>query len=598
MRLNLICQILPKNRDDILIIMNKSIKHVLSTYGRNPGVWFAFVTEAIRAVVGRVITVLLLAGMVSSVSAGNLERAQTLVIYWLILTLSSNILAAIGELVGHWWENKIYGRLSLTFYQKITNKDMVFYRDSHSGAMAAQHRQFVDSGLLLARLIRGDILRTFISLAFPAIVMLWVSWPVGLIAIALVFSQIIYIWWSSSKANKYRYQAHEMYRKISGLIADDVTNIVAFKSAGIEKSAYENMKELRSKEMDAFWNRRKTTIILDFPRNIIVTSLVAVAFWIVLGQTENTQQTVGLLVLTITYMFQILRNVADMPAIIQQYDDLVTKLESTLDVLDDTYEDIKDGSKYSEFEPKRGAIDIKNLSFKYNDDNQTANVFRNFNLNIKPGEKIGIVGVSGAGKSTLANLLMRFDEAQSGNILIDGVDIKDVPQSKLRTKIAYVPQEPLLFHRTIRDNIAYHNNKATDKEVEQAAKAAHAYEFIKDLPKKYNTVVGDRGVKLSGGQKQRVVIARAILKRAPIIIFDEATSALDSESEAIIQKALPTILGSHTAVIIAHRLSTVAQLDRIIVIHKGKIIEEGSHKQLLAKKGRYHSLWQRQTSES
>lgn len=598
MHLNLECEILLKNRDDILIMMNKSIKHVLSTYGRNPGVWFAFVTETIRAVVGRVITVLLLAGMVSSVSAGDLDRAQTLVIYWLILTLSSNILTAVGELVGHWWENIIYGRLSLTFYQKVTNKDMAFYRDSHSGAMAAQHRQFVDSGLLLNRLIRGDILRTFISLAFPAVVMLWVSWPVGLIAIALVLSQIIYIWWSSSKANKYRYQAHEMYRKISGLIADDVTNIVAFKSAGIEKSAYENMKELRSKEMDAFWNRRKTTIILDFPRNIIVTSLVAIAFWIVLGQTENTQQTVGLLVLTITYMFQILRNVADMPAIIQQYDDLVTKLESTLDVLDDTYEEIKDGSKHSEFDPKRGAIDIKNLSFKYNDDNQTANVFRNFNLNIKPGEKIGIVGVSGAGKSTLANLLMRFDEAQSGNILIDGVDIKDVPQSKLRTKIAYVPQEPLLFHRTIRDNIAYHNNNATDKEVEQAAKAAHAYEFIKDLPKLYDTVVGDRGVKLSGGQKQRVVIARAILKRAPIIIFDEATSALDSESEAIIQKALPTILGSHTAVIIAHRLSTVAQLDRIIVIQKGRITEEGSHKQLLAKKGRYYSLWQRQTSES
>jgi ATP-binding cassette subfamily B protein len=577
--------------------MSKALRHVVSTYGRSPGVWFAFVAEAIRAFVGRVVTVLLLAGMVASVSAGDFDRAQTLVIYWLILTLSANLLAALGELIGYWYENIVYGRLSLMFYDKITNKDMAFYRDSHSGAMAAMHRQYADSGLLLTRLIRGDILRTLVSLVFPAVVMLIASWQIGLAAIALVVSQIVYVWWSSSKANQYRQQAHELYRKVSGVIADDVTNVVAFKSAGKEREAHENMKRLRSEEMDAFWNRRKTTILLDFPRNIIVTVLVAFAFWIALGQSSSVDQTVGLLVLTITYMFQILRNASDLPSIIQQYDDLVTKLESTLDVLDDTYEDIKDGTAVREFNPDKGAIEIRGLSFAYNDQNSQTGVFQNLNLSIKPGEKVGIVGVSGAGKSTLANLLMRFDDIQQGSILIDGVDIRDVKQSELRSKIAYVPQEPLLFHRTIRENIAYHNNKATDNEVEKAARAAHAEEFIKDLPEGYNTVVGERGVKLSGGQKQRVVIARAILKKAPIIVFDEATSALDSESEAIIQRALPDILGDHTAVIIAHRLSTVSQLDRIVVMSKGKIVEEGTHKQLLAKKGRYYALWQRQTSE-
>lgn len=576
--------------------MNKSLRHVLSTYGRNPGVWFAFFTEAIRAFIGRVITVLILAAMVSAVSVGNFDRAQTLIIYWLILTLSSNILAIFGELVGHWWENIIYGRLSLYYYDKLTNKDMAFYRDSHSGTMVALHRQYVDSGLLLSRLIRGDILRTFISLAFPAGVMIVASRPIGLVATALVVSQIIYIWWSSSKANKYRQQAHEMYRKISGVIADDVTNIVAFKSAGKEKSAHANMKILREKEMDAFWNRRKTTILLDFPRNIFVTVLIAVAFWIALGQSSNIEQTVGLLVLTITYMFQILRNISDMPAIIQQYDDLITKMESTLEVLDDTYEEIRDGDKLTDFNPIKGAIDIQDLSFKYNDKNTKTYIFRNFNLAIKPGEKVGIVGVSGAGKSTLANLLMRFDDIQEGTILIDGVDIRDVSQSQLRSRIAYVPQEPLLFHRSIRENIAYHNSEASDADIEKAAKAAHADEFIRELPNKYNTMVGERGVKLSGGQKQRVVIARAVLKKAPIILFDEATSALDSESEAIIQKSLPEIMGKHTAIIIAHRLSTIAQLDRIIVMDNGRILEEGTHKELLAKKGKYHSLWMRQAS--
>lgn len=191
---------------------------------------------------------------------------------------------------------------------------------------------------------------------------------------------------------------------------------------------------------------------------------------------------------------------------------------------------------------------------------------------------------------------MRFDEVVEGSIKINGIDIRDVAQSDLRRNIAYVSQEPVLFHRTVRENIAYHRQDATDEQVKNAAKAAHADEFISELPKGYDTIVGERGVKLSGGQKQRVVIARAVLKNAPIILFDEATSALDSRSEYIIQRALPEIIGKHTAIIIAHRLSTVAQLDRIIVIHDGKISEQGTHNQLLANKDTYYSLWQRQIS--
>ena len=216
---------------------------------------------------------------------------------------------------------------------------------------------------------------------------------------------------------------------------------------------------------------------------------------------------------------------------------------------------------------------------------------------IKGGEQVGIVGLSGAGKSTLASLLLRFDEIDGGSIKIDNIDIRDVRQNQLRQKIAYVPQEPLLFHRSIKENIAYYNCDIEDAEIICAAKAAHAHEFIEKLPDGYDTIVGERGVKLSGGQKQRVAIARAILKKTPIMIFDEATSALDSESEQIIQRALPEIIGKQTAIVVAHRLSTVAGLDRIIVMHEGKIVESGTHEELLALNGRYNSLWQKQTSE-
>jgi ABC-type bacteriocin/lantibiotic exporters, contain an N-terminal double-glycine peptidase domain len=222
-------------------------------------------------------------------------------------------------------------------------------------------------------------------------------------------------------------------------------------------------------------------------------------------------------------------------------------------------------------------------------------VFSGLNLRIPGGQQVGVVGLSGAGKSTLASLLMRFDDVDSGSIKIDGIDIRDVRQEELRAQIAYVPQEPLLFHRTIRENLQYFGKDLSEAHMIRAAKAAHAHEFIQRLPEGYDSMVGERGIKLSGGQKQRIVIARAILKNAPIMIFDEATSALDSESEKIIQEALPEILGKRTAIVIAHRLSTVAGLDRIIVMHGGRIVEDGTHEELLKLKGRYYSLWQKQT---
>lgn len=577
--------------------MNRDVyRHLLSSYGKRPGIWFGFVSEGIRAFVGRVVTVILLAKMVGAISAGDLESAQSLIVLWLVLTISSTLLAAGGEIVSIWTENQVYAEQLINWYKKLTNKDMSFYRNNQSGYLSAMFRQYLDAQILLVRMFRSDILRTFISLVFPAIVLFLASWKVGLLAIILVIVQAIYMVWSSAKANQYREVSNEIYRKISGEVSDDITNIVAFKSAGKEAEAMQRMIALREKETDAFWQRRKTTVFLDFPRAIVTTVLAALAFLIAFNSSSNTQQTVELLVLTITYMFQILRNVSDLPDIIYRHDDLVTRVEPTLFVLSEKDETINDVSEAHTFKPSKGTIEFKNITFTYTDTEKgnKETVFKDFSLKVEGGKKLGVVGISGAGKSTLASLLMRFDEVQSGEILIDGVNIRNVSQSSLRQKIAYVPQEPLLFHRTITENIAYHNNTASKAQVIAAAKAAHAHEFIQKLPNKYSTVVGERGVKLSGGQKQRVVIARAILKRAPILLFDEATSALDSESEHIIQSALPEIIGNHTAIIIAHRLSTLADADRIIVLDQGKIAEEGTHISLMKMKGKYFSLWQRQ----
>nr|MCU0733622.1 ATP-binding cassette domain-containing protein [Hyphomonas sp.] len=258
---------------------------------------------------------------------------------------------------------------------------------------------------------------------------------------------------------------------------------------------------------------------------------------------------------------------------------------------------IVDKSGAPALEVKKGAIDFDNVTFHYG---KGRGVIQGLNLRIAPGEKVGLVGRSGAGKSTLVNLLLRFFEPESGRVMIDGQDIRDVTQESLRRAIGVVTQDTALLHRSVGDNLRYGRPDASSKDVERAMQLASAAQFIEGLGdglgrKGLDAMVGERGVKLSGGQRQRIAIARVLLKNAPILVLDEATSALDSEVEAAIQESLNDLMAGKTVIAIAHRLSTIAAMDRLVVMDGGQIVEEGSHAELVARGGLYASLWKRQS---
>jgi len=303
---------------------------------------------------------------------------------------------------------------------------------------------------------------------------------------------------------------------------------------------------------------------------------------------QNGVMTVGDIALIQAYLFRIFDQLWDMGKNIRTIYEAAADANEMTEILLTGHE-VQDASRAANLEIKKGEIKFRNVYFAYHEGME---ILKDFNLTIKPGERVAFIGPSGGGKSTVVKLLFRFYDIQGGEILIDGKNIAAVTQDSLRANVALVPQEPILFHRSLIDNIRYARPGASDAEVIKAAKLAHAHEFISGFPEGYNTFVGERGVKLSGGERQRVAIARAILKNAPILVLDEATSSLDSESEMYIQDALKKLMKGRTTIVIAHRLSTIMQMDRIIVMENGKIMEQGSHHELLkVQQGVYQRLW-------
>jgi len=387
---------------------------------------------------------------------------------------------------------------------------------------------------------------------------------------------------------KYDILAARADTKTYGALADSISN-----HSSIQLFAgHDYEKEKVGKVID---EQKKATLInwylwggLSFIQTFYTVAVEFIIFWVAIGDWKLGLISVPVIILIQSYLIRLTGSLWSFHSMIRTFYDGFSDAQEMALVLDTPYgvEDINDNI----LENIKGEVVFDHVTYIY--DKNNTKVFDNFSLTIPQGQRIAIVGSSGAGKSTFVNLLMRLFNLTSGRILIDGVDIASISQKNLREQIGFVPQDPILFHRTLMENIRYGKRSATDEEVKRAAELAHCDDFIDRLPFGYDTYVGERGVKLSGGERQRVAIARAILKDAPILVLDEATSALDSESEMLIQSALGNLIKDKTTIVIAHRLSTIRSMDRIIVIENGKIIEDSTHDELINKEeGTYKKLW-------
>ena len=402
----------------------------------------------------------------------------------------------------------------------------------------------------------------------------------------------IYIGMSVLLATKYAAPANKEFNTndshLGGCLADSVTCNAVVKAFGAEEREDERLE----KELNKWTSLLKRVwfrfVLVGTLQSIYLSFLLCAIIGLAIIRWGNGDFTPGQVSLVIGSCMMIrgyVRNIGNTIRVIQksinEMEDVVRFDKMTVGVEDD--------DKAENLAVENGRIVFDNVTFKY--ENQNKPTYKDFSLEIHPGEKVALVGHSGSGKSTFVKLLQRLYDLDEGQIVIDRQDIASVTQTSLRQAISMVPQEPMLFHRSLAENISYGRPDATQEEVEKAADLAYAHDFILDLPEKYGTLVGERGIKLSGGERQRVAIARAILADKPILILDEATSSLDSESEALIQKAVEALTDGRTTIMIAHRLSTVRKADRILVFDKGQIIEQGSHDELIKRKnGHYRRL--------
>ncbi|MCX6820250.1 MAG: ABC transporter ATP-binding protein [Candidatus Adlerbacteria bacterium] len=482
---------------------------------------------------------------------------------------------------------RIMADLSKEAFAYLMRHSYQFFTSSFSGALTRRVGRYSDSFNKLWDSLIGSVLHAVLY-TVGIIIVLWYKHPVlgaSLAGATLLFIVVQIV--MAHYQQPLRAKRAEEDSNVTAALADSISNhstVQLFSGNQFEEKGVGAVIDRLLKALLRTWT---ADIWIYGVQSIFSVTMNIGLLWIGFKLWEAGSLTVGDFVLIQTYFIGLLDKVWGLGREFRNINTALADAGEMVYILKLPYE-IKDAKGAKKLHVDKGEVWFDDVSFGFKDG---ASILNTFNLTIAGGERVALVGPSGAGKSTITKLLLRLYDIHDGEIKIDGQNISKVTQDSLRNEISFVPQEPVLFHRTLMENIRYGRRGASDKDVIEAAKQAHCHEFISQLKDGYNTYVGERGVKLSGGERQRVAIARAILKNSPILVLDEATSSLDSESEALIQDALKTLMEGKTVIVIAHRLSTIMNMDRIVVIENGVVAATGTHDELLEHKGLYHKLW-------
>ena len=485
---------------------------------------------------------------------------------------------------------RLQANIRLTMFEYVENHSHQFFSNDFSGSIANKISDIANGSWDILNFLCRQLIPTTVIIISSVIIMASVSLKFSLIFLLFFISHMIISIFMSRECDLLSHIHSETKSTLQGKIVDSLSNIINVRLFARNRYEVDYLKRYQNIEIVAqkrlLWSFFKVRLVLEMPS---MAMIIFIVYYLIKGWQEGVVSAgdfAFILILSFNIMMSVWQLGLELPNFFKE----IGTAKQALDLIRAQH-DITDVKGARDLKVKEGRIIFDHVHFHYT---TTQDLFKNKNIVIEPGEKIGLVGYSGSGKSTFVNLILRYFDVQSGKILIDGQNIAEVTQDSLRSAIAMIPQDVSLFHRSLMDNIRFGNLLASDEEVIIASQKAHCHEFIKQLPEGYQNLVGERGVKLSGGQRQRIAIARAILKNAPIIILDEATSALDSMTEKLIQESLLQLMQGRTTIVIAHRLSTLLGMDRILVFHEGAIIEEGSHQGLLKQNGHYAKLWHMQ----
>lgn len=582
--------------------INQVLKYYWLEYKKRPWLtFFGFLLPSIGTLLIFFIPPLIIGRLIDTFTTRGAISFDGIIKYIVLF----GVVWLLGEIfwrIGIYFMNKLkalaVNSLSKIAFKKITDRDYEFYTNNFVGSLTKKGNAFPWHFDVVTNILNTSVVGNIFQIIFATIILWRYSFYLPLVLIVSVTFAIFVAVPIIKKRSRLVHQRHEAGSKLSGMFSDIITNMPAVKAFAKEDLEYDNYGVQVNKLTKAFRDAADyQNMHLDIALSpiYVITNIFGLVAAIFFAGHLGLQT--GAIIIIFSYYSLVTRVFWDINGVYRGIESTIGEAAEFTQLFIEP-SGVQDIAGAESLEIKDPSIHFNHVGFNYNGADEEGDSFlKDFNLEIKANQKVGLIGPSGSGKTTITKLILRFIDIQDGNITISGKDISKVNQQSLRSNIAYVPQDPLLFHRTLWENIAYGNENAKEIDVIHAAKLAHAHEFISSLPNGYQTLVGERGIKLSGGQRQRVAIARALLKNAPILVLDEATSALDSESEKYIQKGLLELMKNKTALVIAHRLSTIKHMDRIIVLDQGKIVQDGTHDELIKKKGLYAKLWSHQSGE-